>query len=704
MALSYKELYEIRKNWVRDHIPYEMCYWKNYNMEHFHNIMYKRKNGRGDNSSYNDVIIMADTETSKSLLHSDQVNHVVAWTISVRAFDRNICTLWGRKPSEFCLCVKEMLQEMSGEKTIIYFHNLSYDYYFLRQFIFTYFGKPMKQLATKSHYPIYLEFIDGLIIKDSLILSQRSLEKWADDLSVEHQKAVGKWDYNKYRTQNDFYTSDELEYIEHDTLAGVECLDALRKQLNKEVYTMPYTATGIPRYDIRMLGKENHAKQWFNSMCMNYEQQEIAEMVYHGGYTHSNRHLIDCVLCSDMIGEPEAYDFASSYPYALMQKLPAERFFEIDDCDYHYILENMEDYAFMFKLILVHPKLKDDNIPMPALQFSKCVNTINAVIDNGRIIEAEYAVIWLTEYDLDIIMKQYDFDAHICKNVYTAAKDYLPRWITDYIFSLFTDKTMLKGGDPVAYALAKSKLNSIYGMFVQKPIKDNIIEDYNTGEYYIEKVDREEKYDKYLKNHNSILPYQIGVWVTAIAFHNLFKLGSCCETWVYSDTDSCYGIGWDKEKLNQYNENVKSFLTERGYGAVHFNGKDYWLGVAEFDGSYSEFVTQGAKRYCGRDKSTGKLKITVAGVPKKNGVKCLNDNINLFTRGLIFDGKVTGKLTHHYIPSLEGIYIDEYGNECADSIDLTPCDYLLDSVNIVHIDDIEYEDIEMQIYDESEVI
>ena len=41
-----------------------------------------------------------------------------------------------------------------------------------------------------------------------------------------------------------------------------------------------------------------------------------------------------------------------------------------------------------------------------------------------------------------------------------AEKDYLPRWFTDYVFECFTAKTMLKGGDPVAYALAKAKVNS----------------------------------------------------------------------------------------------------------------------------------------------------------------------------------------------------------------------------------------------------
>ena len=145
--------------------------------------------------------------------------------------------------------------------------------------------------------------------------------------------------------------------------------------------------------------------------------------------------------------------------------------------------------------------------------------------------------------------------------------------------------------------------------------------------------------------------------------------------WLYSDTDSCYATGWDSDRLEDYNHRTKQKLIDAGYGPVLHNGREYWMGVAEKDGEYTEFKTQGAKRYCCRDASTCQLKITVAGVPKKNGAKCLNDDISRFTSGMIFDGKTTGKKTHFYLHS--EIYTDEKGNITADSIDLEPCDYLL---------------------------
>lgn len=710
--MTLKELATIRRKWLDDHLPYKLWEWSEFNYKMLDNILYRYRAGQGNNDkSLNDIIIMCDTETSKqhpniTMVNKDgttkyiQVdNYIVAWTISLRAFGRNIATLYGHKPSEFTKCIQKIIGNMNGYQTIFYWHNMAYDWVFIRKFMFEEFGLPIKQLNVKPHYPINIEWENGIIFKDSLILAQRSLEKWANDMDVEHKKASGKWDYDKIRSQSEVFTPEELEYIEHDTLAGVECIDKLRISLNKSLYSMPYTATGIPREAVRKLGKPNKARDIFKSMVSNFKQQQKLEQVFHGGYTHANRHLIDVLI--DWV-EVQCCDFASSYPFiCLSEKLPMERFSPLEDKSIEYILNNKEEYAFMFKLILIKPRLKDDQIPMPALQFSKCIKTINAICDNGRILAAEYIEIYLTEMDLAVINEQYTADKHICCEVEVAKKEYLPRYLTDYIYSLFNDKTMLKGGDKVLYALAKALLNSVYGMMATHPTRQTINEDYLTGDYQPELTDPEELYDDYVKKRGSILCYQWGVWITSYAFYNLFQLGKCCGTWVYSDTDSIYGYDWDWSKVQSYNQICKDKLLKNSYGPVLKDGREYWLGVAESDPEedvYTQFKVQGAKRYCGRNKSDGELHITVAGVPKK-GAKCLNNDINNFTKGMIFDGITTGKLTHTY-KYVEEIYTDEYGNEVGDSIDLTPCDYKLDSVNAVDWEKLFEEQIEVITYEE----
>ena len=439
---------------------YQLVRWDRYKYRKLKNIMYIRRSGHADNDTYSDCIIMADTETSKGVQKGIEENHVCAFTLSIRAYHQNIVTLYGTRPSDFVKMLQKLQLYLQGDKLIIYFHNLAYDWVFLRKFLMEVYGTPVKMLATKPHYPIYIEFASGIIIKDSLILAQRSLEKWANDLEVEHKKAVGKWDYLKIRNQcDDQFTPDELEYIEHDTLAGVECIDKLMMQLNKRIYSMPYTATGIPREEARKRGKSNRAREDFTRIVSkSYLTQQKLEAVYHGGFTHANRHYIGITIDDDIYG----MDFTSSYPYCMLAfKYPMTEFKPFKNCKVSDILDSIENYAFIFKLILVNVELKSDQIPMPALQYSKCVKDINACTDNGRVLSANYIEIYLNEIDLAVINSQYKWKAAACVEVEYSEKAYLPRWYTDYVFECFTAKTMLKGGDAVAYSLAKAKVNSL---------------------------------------------------------------------------------------------------------------------------------------------------------------------------------------------------------------------------------------------------
>lgn len=714
----------------REKYPYKMVHWTEYNYEELSSILcFKRSGPKGNGKTYNDVFIMADTETSKKrpdtvLKKFDKKrnvtqkqyigydNHVCAWSIAIRAFDTNLVCLWGHRPDTLVRCMEKLHNAMPGDHTIIYFHNMPYDYQFERKFMFASWGTPKSTLNVKPHYPIFFKFNNGIIIKDSLILAQRGLEKWAKDLDVEHKKAVGSWDYDKIRSQAEIYTDEELLYIECDVLAGVECLNKTADALGKRVYTLPYTATGIPREEVQKRGKKVHAHDEFLRQAPSYFLYCILEMVYHGGYVHSNRHFIEVIiraLCNDE---------SSAYPYQLLtMKAPAEKFTELGkDVKIKYILNNSEEYGFVFKLILYHFELKDKYFGMPVLQLSKCTKTVNCVVDNGRIIQGEYAEIWLNEVDLALIDKYYVMKGNLCTSVYYAYKTYLPKWFTDYVYQCYVDKTMLKPhydeegnfiNDPVAYAIAKAKLNSLYGMCCMKNVKIPIEEDYQTGEYKNkEDVNMEELYNKYVNNHNTVLPYVWGIWCTSGALSQLFKLGECTaegEHWIYSDTDSCYSTGFDEAKLKAFNDECKQNLINRGYGAVNFNGREYWLGIAEHDPEedvHPEFVTVGAKRYA-CSNTDGSLRITVAGVPKKNGSKCLNGDLRNFKAGFVFDGDTTKKMLHTYY-YVDDIYTDENGNITGDSINLSPCDYLLDSVNVVDWEKFFEDEVMVQVYDEED--
>ena len=653
---------------------------------------------------YINAIIMFDTETSKDIeACAPGENHLVCWTLSLRAAGMNIFSLIGRKPTDFVKFLQAFIDARPHEKIILYAHNLYYDWCYLRGFMLAAFGHPVKMLATKPYYPIFIEFTNGIILKDSAILAQRSLLKWGSDLNVAHKKLMGAWDYNARLNQDSPLTRRNIMYAIYDTLCGVECIDATMVTLKKSIYSIPYTATGIPRQELRKRANMKRAHEAYLKEVFTVEQQQKAEMVYHGGYVHGNRHYINTTMY-DVSGG----DFTSSYLFAaLAGKCPREKFAPYKDCSIDEILSMKNKYAFMFKLILINPRLKH-NEPMPVLQYSKCVQTINACCDNGRILCAQYVEIYTSELSLDLINTMYDYDSAACTDVECAIKGYLPRWYTDYIFECFKAKCELKGKDAVQYALAKGKANSLYGLTVQHPVRDDIVEIYEgelNGLYERREVNFATEYEKHVNTMSSILPYQWGCWITEISMYNLFKMGRECidykngGLWVYSDTDSAYSNKWNMEAVKQYNEWCLQELRANGYDAVKVGDKEYILGTISFDKDtdYTEFRYHGAKRYCGRNRYDKELHITVAGVPKK-GYKALKNNINNFVTGFIFSGAITGKLEHKYFYN-QMPYIDKWGNEICDSVDLSPCDYTLSTNIVTDFDELFEEEINVVIYE-----
>ena len=756
--MKQSELYLIRQDYLTKYVPYQFVHHSNFKYEILNNIMYSRRPGRGNNQTYNDCIIMFDTETSRKKLskskqlsklpsgHKARENHVVAWTVSIRAFHLNIVTLWGHKPSTLVSTLKKIHDSMQGEITVMYAHNMPYDHWFTRRFLYKQLGTPNKQLNIKPHYPLYMQFDCGIQIRDSLILAQRSLERWAKDLDVEHKKAVGKWNYSKFRNQDEKYNKDELQYIEYDCLAGVECIDKTMQMINKHIYSMPYTSTGIIRDLLYQTAKAHHAKELFLKIAPDFNQYIKLTKLFHGGYVHANRFEIDTMIDADLLKDLDpdfvnlliqCFDFNSSYPFCMLAyKYPMESFSKIRDCSIDEILKSADTSAFMFKLIGYKCKLKNPDHVMPGLQFSKCESgtVINPIMDNGRILECDYFEIYMNEIDLEVINDQYTFDGGaICVEVEAAAKDYLPRWFTDFVFQLYKDKCQLTvdaekdESVEVLRTLKKYQVNGCYGMSVQKSVKDNIKEDFNTLDptevYTLDiplnedgtvnekeyKKQMKKEYDKFINKKTSILNFAWGCWVTSHAFRNVHELNKCVKPesegglLLYNDTDSCYAHGWDLEKVAAYNENCLKLLRANNYDSIEIEGHVFTLGIAEHKpdkDDYTEFKVMGAKRYAGRCVKDGKIHITVAGVPKEKGAECLNDDLHNFKQNFIFKGTETGKKQHVYFTS--DIYIDEDGNETADSIDLLPGDYKLDCTEkYEHAEELFDEEIEVQIYEEN---
>ena len=237
--------------------------------------------------------------------------------------------------------------------------------------------------------------------------------------------------------------------------------------------------------------------------------------------------------------------------------------------------------------------------------------------------------------------------------------------LINFILNKYVSKTKLKGieEEEINYQRVKAMFNSIYGMTVTNTIRNDVEYDNISGwsevpltnEKILELLEKEKK--------KGFLSFSTGVWVTSWARYNLLSnLIKMDEYNLYADTDSLKLCeGYDKNIILNYNEEVKERIKYvskilnihiEKYSPKDIKGEEHLLGVFECETkkgdkfTYEEFITQGAKKYA--VKQDGKIKITVAGVPKKTGAKCLN-KLEDFRDDLEFKSSITGKQTLIYL-------------------------------------------------------
>lgn len=275
--------------------------------------------------------------------------------------------------------------------------------------------------------------------------------------------------------------------------------------------------------------------------------------------------------------------------------------------------------AILARICIEDAHLRDRFWGCPYLATDKCRNIINGAYDNGRILYADYLETTVTDIDLKIIMGEYTGRIGVMDLQYTRYGQ-LPEPLRRCIQNYYRKKTELKG-DPsqeAFYTKSKNKLNSVYGMSAQNPVKQSIL--YNGGTF---DPDQEKTLPELLElsNRRAFFPYQWGVWCTAWARYRLeegIRLAhSETADFVYCDTDSVKYLGsidWDL-----YNSERITRSTKSGSFADDSKGIRHYMGVYEDDGYYDKFATRGAKKYV--YEQGGKLHITIAGVNKKHGAE-----------------------------------------------------------------------------------
>lgn len=562
-------------------------------------------------------------------------------------------TVYGRYLEEFPLFLDRLCEHLDPEQTlVIYVHNLSYEFHFLR-------GvepiDPTDVFSIKNRKPVRVWLRQKKIeLRCSYILTNMSLGAWTSQMGVEHKKESSEeYDHTIVRYPWSDLTPEELRYCRNDVLGLVEALQVQLDLHGDSLATIPLTSTGYVRRDVKRVMET--CSYWTKQNVQPSDEVYLAlREAFRGGNTHGNRWLTGCIL--DNVGSA---DRSSSYPDVCINRPMPMSALRRNAHRYQKYLDQCvkDEIPFLARLRFIGLRLKNQYDPCPYLSYSNLRNVedptdtppINITeLDNGRILTCEACDTTITDVDWMIIRNHYVWDEMRVLDLWTSTYDYLPDMLRSLIIKYYRDKTELKGvaGQELQYNLAKALLNSIYGLMAQDPCKPKTL--YNPDSDDLFQQVEGDVHELLAKSRNRpYKSYQWGIWVTAWARYELQQaIDAAGDMFVYCDTDSVkYAGELDLTKINRILVNRSK---ETGAIADDPKGRTHYMGEFEDEGRYLRFLHQGAKRYAfelpddklPKHRKPGEnLFITVSGVDKEHGAFELMaaGGLKEFQDGMVFN-------------------------------------------------------------------
>ena len=569
-----------------------------------------------------------DIETSTIWLNKDHSLYDVHSFMYVWQFQIEEYTVKGRTWPEFFNwldTLKTAIERIKEDNKlsvnpllIVWVHNLAYEFQWLSGL---YPFNNDEVFFRDVRKPIYCRMFNTFEYRCSYIQTNMSLSALCKQTGVKQKLSGQKYDYDKIRFPWTKLSPFEEEYTTVDVESLVQAMKYRVSRGGDTLQTVPLTSTGYVRREC----KEALKDQFLDLRELKPAEKEyrLLRKAFRGGNTHANRYYVDKI-----IDDVYSYDISSSYPTQQLTQLFPVRPFKWLEIKQRTAVKRVQrvlqfiglGYAVVGSYQFKNMRLKNHKEPIPYISLSRCqalgTDDYELLLDNGRVLECGYMEISLTEIDLEIVLKQYEFDSMDVLEAMVAQKDYLPAAYRQVIQEYYNKKTALKGDDTedgkYIYMKSKNMLNAVYGMSATDPVHQDVF--YKDGDYKVSTYEdfTPEELLKLLKNAS--FPYQWGVYTTALARKQLQDaIDLCGDRIVYCDTDSVKVVGdIDISKLN--NKLMQKAIQSKAY-ADDMNGNRHYIGIFESDGHYDQFITQGAKRYA--YSSDGKIGITVAGVSKK---------------------------------------------------------------------------------------
>ena len=623
--------------------------------------------GRRDNKrKYKNLFCAFDIESTN---HPDlEQAFMYIWQCQIEDY-----TIVGRHWSEWILfCERLCMQLKQDEYIMMYVHNLSYEFSFMKGI---YSFTPEEVFCIQPRKVLKCEMMDHIEFRCSYLLTNMNLATFTKKMGVKQKLSGDEYDYSVIRYPWTELSEKELDYCITDVESLVKALKVYFSIENDIFYTIPLTSTGFVRRNCKEAMRHfNHGE--LKNMLPDYDIYVLLKQAFRGGNTHANRYYVN-----EIQENVSSYDRVSSYPDVMINELfPMSPWIREDDINVERACRKIfkQKRACLMRISFKNIRLKDPMDGCPYIPKHKCRNLGHHYNDNGRILWADYLEISLTDIDFKIILKQYDFDVAAIHDFYHCRYGRLPKPLRDVVKKYYQDKTELKNveGQELFYMLSKAKLNSIYGMTVQDICKRNILYEDDSFKFDDELSDQE-LYNKTIQK--AFICYAWGVWICARAREQLqVAVNMVGDNFVYCDTDSVKFIDDGTVSFDKYNKSRKLDSIKNGGVATDRAGKEYYLGLYDYEGRYPRFITMGAKKYAYEDES-GQLHITVAGCGKSKGAKELasRGGLDAFQEGFTFYEAGGTESIYNDIREPVRVNMDGHELEITSNVYIRPSTYTL---------------------------
>lgn len=407
---------------------------------------------------YYDVPSSFDIETTSFYTDSgDKCATMYLW-----GFNFNGRSVYGRTWEEFITLLKIIRDTLNTLENhlIIWVHNLSYEFQFMRKWL------EWNNVFCMSDHEVAKALLNwGIEFRCSLLESGKKLSLLAEECKEFPIAKLKTLNYRGIRHYKTPLTDMELMYQLNDVRVVANYIYEKGKKRPRGIPSIQLTKTGYVRelYRKNALHNDNknvsfHFRNLIRELTLCEEEYSVLSKAFQGGFTHANFLYID-----DLLENVGSYDEISAYPAQFTKEFPMSK-----GEHYNTFPEGKRDiwfnsYCLVFRFEVWNIRRKEGVFDDP-ISESHCEDMIGEIINNGRVESADHLVTYITNVDYEIYKEFYDWDDEGISDIWRYRKGYLPKVIIETVLQLYAYKTQLKGviGQEELYLLSKEQLNSSY--------------------------------------------------------------------------------------------------------------------------------------------------------------------------------------------------------------------------------------------------